>query len=297
MNSDSPIFGLGQCSLDYLGIIPAYPPPNVKCEFSNLHIEGGGPVATAMVALSRWGFPCYFAGVVGDDEFGKIILASLNNEGIDTGGLVQRIGYSSQFAFIATEPAMSRRTIFWQRPTGMPLMIDEIDMDKLRSSRMLYTDGLFTETSIFACRKASKFGIPVFVDAGSLRDGMLEIAAMSDCFIASEVFSKSLSKSPDETCKILSDLGCRFVGVTLGSRGYVALVDGNLIRKPAYPAKTIDTTGCGDVFHAGVAYGILNRWEPEKCLDLGAWAAATASTEMGGRKGIPSFKQLNERYG
>jgi ribokinase len=176
-------------------------------------------------------------------------------------------------------------------------MIDEIYMDKLRSSRMLYTDGLFTEASIFACREAIKFGIPVFVDAGSLRDGMLEIAAMSDCFIASEVFSKSLSESPDETCNILSDLGCRFVGVTLGSRGYVALVDGNLIRKPAYPAKTIDTTGCGDVFHAGVAYGILNRWAPEKCLDLGAWAAATASAEMGGRKGIPSFKQLNERYG
>lgn len=297
MNSDSPIFGLGQCSLDYLGIIPAYPPPNVKCEFSNLHIEGGGPVATAMVALNRWGLPCYFAGVVGDDEFGKNIIESISNEGIDTGGVVKRIGYSSQFAFITAEPAMSRRTIFWQRPTGMPLMIDEINMDKLRPSRMLYTDGLFTEASVFACREASKFGIPVFVDAGSLRDGMLEIAAMSDCFIASEVFSKSLSKSPDETCKILSDLGCRFVGVTLGSRGYVALVDGNLIRKPAYPAKTIDTTGCGDVFHAGVAYGILNRWEPEKCLDLGAWAAATASTEMGGRKGIPSFKQLNERYG
>jgi sugar/nucleoside kinase (ribokinase family) len=38
-----------------------------------------------------------------------------------------------------------------------------------------------------------------------------------------------------------------------------------LKKKQAYPAKTIDATGCGDVFHAGVAYGILNGWQAEKC--------------------------------
>ena len=296
LNSNAPIFGLGQCYLDYIGTIPAYPPPNVKCEFSNLHREGGGPVATAMVALSRWGCPCYFAGVAGDDSFGKTLMESLHKEGVDTNGVVTRIGHSSQFAFIAVEPAVSRRTIFWQRPTGLPLQVDELDLDRLRTSRMLYTDGLFAEASVFACRKAKAAGIPVIVDAGTLREGMLKIAGMSDCFIASEIFSKAMAEDPVETCSRLSDLGCRFVGVTLGSKGYIALVDGRLIRKSAYPVKTIDTTGCGDVFHAGVAYGILQGWDAEKCLDLGAWAAASVSTQMGGRKGIPTDKELKERY-
>ncbi len=296
MNANSPIFGLGQCSLDHIGIIPAYPPPNVKCEFSNLHIEGGGPVSTAMVALGRWGLPCYFAGVVGDDNLGKIIMDSLNQEGIDTGGVVARIGHNSQFAFIAAEPNMARRTIFWQRPTGLPLQIDEIDLERLRTSSMLYTDGLFTAASIFACAKAKEAGIPVVVDAGTLREGMLEIAGMSDCFIASEIFSKALAESPEETCRKLSDLGCPFVGVTLGSKGYITLVDGRLIRKPAYSAKTIDTTGCGDLFHAGVAFGIIHGWEAEKCLDLGAWAAASVSTQLGGRKGIPAYEELKMKF-
>jgi sulfofructose kinase len=295
LNSNPPIFGLGQCSLDYIGTIPTYPPPNVKCEFSNLHIECGGPVATALAALSRWGLPCCFAGVVGDDPFGKIIMDSLHKEGIDTGGVVRRIGHASQFAFIAAEPVMARRTIFWQRPTGLPLQIDELDMERLRTSRLLYTDGLFTEASIHACTKAREAGIPVIVDAGTLRDGMLEIAGMSDCFIASEIFSKAMAEDPVGTCYRLSGLGCPFVGVTLGSRGYIALADGRLIRKPAYPAKAVDTTGCGDVFHAGVAYGILQGWEPEKCLDLGAWAAASVSTQMGGRKGIPAYEDLKKR--
>ncbi|MDP2853428.1 MAG: hypothetical protein Q8O28_04175 [Smithellaceae bacterium] len=53
------VFGIGQCSLDYIGLIPAYPPPDVKCEFTNLAVQCGGPVATALVALSRWGLNCH----------------------------------------------------------------------------------------------------------------------------------------------------------------------------------------------------------------------------------------------
>jgi sulfofructose kinase len=73
------------------------------------------------------------------------------------------------------------------------------------------------------------------------------------------------------------------------------MIEGRIIRKPAYPARAIDTTGCGDAFHAGVSYGIVQGLDAEKCLDLGAWAAASVSTQMGGRKGIPAFKELKER--
>ncbi len=295
MNSNSPIFGLGQCSLDYIGMIPAYPPPDVKCEFTNMQMQGGGPVANALVALSRWGLPCYISAVVGDDAFGKTIADSLREEGIDTGGLVTRIGHLSQFAFIVTEPDMARRTIFWQRPTGMPIQPDNLDLEVLQKSSALHTDGIFTEASIFACIRAKEAGIPVIVDAGTLRDGMLDIARLSDCFIASETFSQAMAEDPVETCHKLSELGCRFVGVTLGAKGYIAMIDGRVIKKPAYPARAIDTTGCGDAFHAGVSYGIVQGLDAEECLDLGAWAAASVSTQIGGRKGIPTYKELKER--
>jgi len=148
---------------------------------------------------------------------------------------------------------MARRTIFWQRPTGMPLQPDDLDLEVLLKSRALHTDGIFTEASIFACIRAKKAGIPVIVDAGTLRDGMLDIARLSDCFIASETFSQAMAEDPVETCLKLSGLGCRFVGVTLGANGYIAMNDGRVIKKTAYPAKVIDTTGCGDAFHAGVS--------------------------------------------
>ena len=290
------VFGIGQCSLDHLGLVAAYPPPDVKCEFTNLLLQGGGPAATALVALKRWGARCHIAGVLGDDGFGTQIKALLDAEGLDTSGLQIRKQHQSQFAFIASEPALARRTIFYQMPTGEPLRPEEINTGILLSSQALHTDGLFTEASLFACRKAKEAGIPVIVDAGTLRAGMLEMAKISDCFVTSEVFSNAFAETPAETCRKLAGMGVRLTGVTLGKRGYVALVDGRFIEKKAYPAKAIDTTGCGDVFHAGLIHGILHGWSPEKCLDLGAWAAARVSEQMGGRSGIPDIHTLQLKY-
>jgi sulfofructose kinase len=294
-NSPSPIFGLGQCTMDYLGRVEAYPPADVKCEFTGLVVQGGGPVATALTALSRWGLPCYIAGILGDDPFGPAIAESLRAEGIDTGGLVVREGQASQFAFIVSEAARGSRTIFWRRPTGGPLDPADLDCGVLLKSRVLHTDGLFAEAALFACRKARHAGIPVVVDAGTLREGMLELVPLSDWFVVSEVFSKALAEDPLESCRILAGRGARFVGVTLGETGYVAQVGGRSIVRPAYPVEAVDTTGCGDLFHAGLTYGLVQGWPPEKCLDLGAWAAAQVSTQMGGRKGIPTRQELTDR--
>jgi len=296
MNKTPLVFGIGQCSLDYLGLVDAYPPPDVKCEFSHLVVQGGGPAATALVALARWGLRAHLAGVVGDDDFGVQIRSFLAAEGVDASGLRIRQQQRSQFAFIVSEPSCARRTIFWQRPTGEPLQQDELDAHLLLQSSALHIDGLFPEASLWACRKARAAGIPVVLDAGTLRPGMLDIIPACDCVITSEVFSRAFADSPAATCLRLAALGVKLAGVTLGAGGYLAFAAGRWIEKGAYPARTIDTTGCGDVFHAGVTYGLVQGWHAEQALDLGAWAAAAVSEQMGGRKGIPPLQALAERY-
>ncbi len=294
MPSGSEIFGLGQCSLDYIGRIAEFPSSDAKCEMTGLTIQGGGPVATALVALSRWGKQCYFAGQVGDDPEGKLILAALNREGIDTSGLVVRIGSSSQQAFILAEPETARRTIFWQRPTGQPLKPDEIDLAALRQARLIHTDGLAIETAIYACRKAREEGLAVVIDAGSLRPGMLDLVKLSDYCIVAEDFSRQLlgGDHPREACRILRDMGPRLTAVTLGKRGYIALLGNEFIVRPAYAVDAVDTTGCGDIFHAGFIFGITSGWTVEESLDLGAWAAAEVSLALGGRTKIPPLAEL-----
>jgi ribokinase len=283
------VFGLGQCSFDHLLSVGAYPPPDSKCEFSEMKGQGGGPVATALVALSRWGVPCVFAGVVGDDEYGTAIRRSLETEGIDLGGLVLRPGSGSQVAFIVAEPGRQTRTVFWRRPTGAPLSVREVDLRRVARARVFHTDGLMIEAALAAADVARRSGARVVVDAGTLREGMLELARLSDVYVASESFARALvgGDDPAAACRELGALGPVVAGVTLGARGYVAIEDGRLLRGDAYPADVVDTTGCGDVFHAGLSYGLVAGWSTETTLDFAAWAASRVATRLGGRDGIP----------
>jgi ribokinase len=289
------VYGLGQCSLDYLTTVPSYPSVDRKVEFGELVVGGGGPVATALVALSRWGVPCAFAGMVGDDAFGVQTRESLERENIDLNGLMTRAGTTSQFAFIATEPSTGSRTVFWRRPTGAALSPDEIDTDAIAQARVLHTDGLFHEAARRAAQVARASQTLVVVDAGTLREGMLELAALSDVFIVSETFAQQLvgNDDPVAACQRLAALGPRVVGVTRGSRGYVAMEGGTVLERPAHPTHAIDTTGCGDIFHAGLSYGLVHGWPTEKCLDYAAWAAARAATRLGGRAGIPAAEDYH----
>jgi ribokinase len=289
------VFGLGQCCIDYLGRVPEYPPPDVKCEFTDLTVQGGGPVATAMVALSRWGMRCAFTGVVGDDRLGGDIRQSFDQELVDTSGMIVRDSAESQFAFIVAEPGAGRRTIFWRRPTGAPPRPDEINYELLRTAKVFHTDGLFPAASLAAAKAARQAGVQVVVDAGTLRDGMLELARVSDHFIASNTFARKFAGDAPalEVCRRLAELGPAVVGVTLGENGYAAIADGREIQRPAHSAAAVDTTGCGDVFHAGYVYGLLRGWEAERRLDFAAWAAARVAEKLGGRTGIP----LPEEWG
>ncbi|MCU0722746.1 MAG: PfkB family carbohydrate kinase [Planctomycetes bacterium] len=283
-----PVFGIGQCALDHLGRIEAWPEPDSKREFRDLTVQGGGPVATALVALARWGFPGSFAGVVGDDGLGSSIRASLEEEGVDASGLLVRPSAGSQFAFVAVEPD-GRRTIFWRRPTGAPPRPDELDLDRIRSARVVHTDGMFPEASLAAAEAAREAGVPVSVDAGSMRPGMLELARTSEIFLASSTFARSFlgRDDPEEACRRLAELGPRVAGVTRGARGCVAIADGRRIEQAAYPVRAEDTTGCGDVFHAGFLYGFLSGWPAGESLDFAAWAASRVALRLGGRAGIP----------
>ena len=283
------VMGLGQCCMDHLGRIEAFPLPDTKCEFRDLTIQCGGPVATALTALSRWGLRCAFQGTVGDDLFAEEIRTTLAADGIDVGDVMTREDSTSQFAFVAVQPGAGHRTIFWQRASGQPIHPDEVDLDAIRSARLLHTDGLHARAALAAVQAAREAGAVVMVDAGTLREGLVELMPYTDYYIASERFAHALvaRHDPDAACERMLAEGVRVAGVTLGADGYLVRTAEQRIRGAAYPVEPLDTTGCGDVFHAGTAYGILQGWTLNHSLDFAAWAAAQVSLRLGGRAGIP----------
>jgi ribokinase len=288
------VTGLGQCSLDYLAVVESYPDVNTKNEVLTWKEQGGGPVATALVALSRLGISCRFYGVLGDDYAGTQIARSLADEHIDIKGLVKRKEMSSQTAFIVIDKKTAKRTIFWKRPAGAALHAEELGNDFLAGSDILLLDGLMKEASLFAASQARQLSIPVMLDAGRMRPGMLDIARMTDYVVASEDFAKDLGWKllPEALRKEKDNLGIPVLTITLDERGSITIMGDQTIEVPAFPVQAVDTTGAGDVFHGGYLYGILRNWDLKNTIVFASAMAAMKCTRIGGRSGIPQLKEV-----
>jgi len=288
---------MGQCSLDVLFTVDAFPRPDTKVQFRERTIQGGGPVATALVALARWGIRSRFAGVVGDDRFGEKILKGLDHEGIDTSATVVRPGGVSQQAFICVERMTGRRTIFWGAPGGPPLTHEEVPERFLQDLRVLHLDGSFHDTAVALARMARERGIPVVLDAGSRKPGTEALVRLTDHLIASETFASQVAPdlSMPDCLRFLKSLGPACVTITLGARGSVSLWGEVPAFLPALPVRVVDTTGAGDVFHGAYLYGLLQGWPPETRLRWATVAAALSCRALGGRAGIPDREQVAAR--
>lgn len=289
------VVGIGQASLDILGIIPKFPDQDEKCELSDLSIQGGGPVATALVALRRLGVSTSIFGVVGDDEFGCMIKSGLEEEGVDVSHLVIRKNSTSQTAFIAVGPDASR-TIFWHRGDNTDINPEDLDVDYILSADALHVDGLKTAASIFAAGEMKKTGKPVFFDAGTMRDGYLELAALTDYLICSERFFAEFQKDGDISAGLekLHAPGAKHTVATMGVNGSYGFDGERFHHQPAYRVKALDTTGAGDVYHGAYVFGVLAGWDMPSCMRFASAAAAIKCTRTGGRAGAPTLNMLQK---
>ena len=294
---DIQVIGLGQACVDYLGRVSSYPVEDDKVELLDFHIQCGGPASTAMVTLARLGIKTSFLGSISDDHFGNIILKGLIDEHVDSSLLKITPGYSSQFAFISITETNGNRTIFWHKGNVPHLKGHDVDLSPFPNVRILHLDGLMIEASIEAAKQAKDKGIIVVMDAGTIRDGSMELVSLVDVLIASERFAAPLlgsDISPEGRLKVIRQLCPGDIVITLGAKGSIGLNNGQIIHQCAFPVRAVDTTGAGDVYHGAYIYGILEGWDMSQCMRFASAASAIKCREIGARKGIPKFDEINK---
>ena len=126
------VVGMGLNSVDFLCVVPKFPAPNSKMEMLRFTKQGGGQVATAMVALSRWGVKTKYIGKVGEDELGTFSLNSIRQEEVDVSSVTIEPNATNQFAMILVDGPSGERTILWDRDER--LMYREANFGKRRSA-------------------------------------------------------------------------------------------------------------------------------------------------------------------
>ena len=287
--------GLGFCSNDYLALLPEIPLDS-KVQIQQHLVQGGGPAATSTVAAARLGMSAAFIGVTGDDEPGKWILRDFEAEKVSTEGMVVRKGHTSAIAYCWIDAPTGKRSVAWTRGTLPELKGEEVNLEMIRSTRLLHLDGHNPAAALAAAKEARKHGIPVLLDAGTLRDGVKELLPYVTVLIASELFARQFSGESDlkKALLKLGAVGAEVTGVTMGKDGSMTLDGGKILYCPAFKIEPVDTTGAGDVYHAAFGVRYLETHDLMECMRFASAVSAIKCLQLGGRAGIPVRKQVDE---
>ncbi len=286
---------LGFCSNDHLCLLPEIP-LDAKVQMLEHQIQGGGPAATAAVAAARLGVSSAFVGTIGDDSDGQAILREFQAEGVCTEALRVRSGCASPIAYCWIDQPSGKRSVAWTRGNLPELTPDEVDLAGIGQARILHLDGHQPRAALAAAKAARERGILVNLDAGTLRDGVPELLEYVDILIASEGFARQYSVESDleKALPKLAKAGARVTGCTMGEAGSMLYDQGKFIRCPAFKVKVVDTTGCGDVFHAAFGIRFLETGDPAESQRFAAAVSALKCRKLGGRAGIPSRADVEE---
>ncbi|HEV8325073.1 MAG TPA: PfkB family carbohydrate kinase [Myxococcota bacterium] len=297
MEAGVEIVGLGHANIDFLGVVDRYPEVDQKVDLGTFSIQGGGPVATALVTAATLGRRTAFIGKVGDDYFGDFIAAGLRDAGVDVSGLVREPDVVSPFSFIAVEARTGRRNVFSTGGSVGALRPAEVPPGLLMGARMLHLDGHHPEAAVAAAETARRRGMKVVLDSGSSRKGMGDLIALCDVLVASERFANEMAPRGElpEQVASLRAMGPPIVVITLGAYGAVGGDGGaRLVSMGAMPVQAADTTGAGDVYHGAFLHAMLEGWDLARAMRFAAAAAGLSCRGLGGRGAIPTRADIDQ---
>jgi sulfofructose kinase len=287
------VVGLGLSSVDHLCVVKRHPRLDSKEQLVTYNVQPGGQVPTALVALQRWGLRTAYIGSFGDDSGGTLARSALASEGTDLSAAVVRTATPQQVSVILIDEISGERSVLWQRLEGLVLGPDEVPRDSVVAGRVLLMDAVDMATAISAAQEAKDAGVLTVLDTDVPMPGIDDLLHLTDVLIVGAEFATRLTgiNNLRGALRAAAKRGPWFVGVTLGAGGALAYVRGKFHYAPAFRVPVVDSTGAGDIFHAGSIYGLLQGWSVPDTLRFAAAAAALKCEKLGGRAGIPTLER------
>jgi sulfofructose kinase len=283
------VVGLGTNALDLLGVIEGHPEPDTKAPLREFEVQGGGMIATAMVACARLGLRARYVGKFGDDYWARLGRRLLARDGVDVRHALRARGSVGHVSMMLIDARTGLRTGFYRRPPAYNIRPDELDRRVITSGRLLHVDGVDPEAAATAVRWAREAGMRVTMDGERVVDGIDAVWPGVDLLVCNPRFVAQVTgrAALDDGLRALAARGPARVAATLGAEGALGLEGGRDVRVPGFPVPVVDTNGAGDVFHGACAVGELRNWPLEWTLTFANAVAAMKCRTLGGRRGIP----------
>jgi len=234
-------------------------------------------------------------GRLGDDDAGRLHRREFARTGVDA-RIVEVAGAASPQSLIVVDGG-GERTVLCRRDERLLLQPEDLDRDWIVNARALHVDGYETAAATVAARWAHEAGIPVIADLDETYPGVEELIENVDYLIVSRNFPGQLTGERNlerALRKMHARYGCTVTAATLGQDGVLAWDGKQSYLHSAFHVPVVDTTGAGDIFHAGFIYGLLQDWSLERRLDFACGAAALNCMYSGARGGIQSVAAVEK---
>lgn len=255
----------------------------------------GGSAANTVIGLADFGGSAIFAGRTGGDEIGQAYNAAMRELGVEIA--IEAIpGAQTGTSVILITPD-AERTMLTNLAASATLAADDIAADAIARSKYVYVEGyLFTgeattEAALRTIAEAREAGTKIaftmsdpFVVQGFRETFEKLLASQVDLLFCNLEEAQAMTGEEDPmACAAALHDRCAAVALTLGGDGSLLMVDDEAISIDGVPCEAVDTTGAGDMYAAGILYGINNGLSWEQAGRLGSAAAAKVVSQMGAR--------------
>ncbi|WP_313196007.1 PfkB family carbohydrate kinase [Shinella zoogloeoides] len=292
---------LGMAVWDRIFSVPALPEGPIKLYASQFAETGGGPAATASVAIARLGGSARLMGRVGNDAVGQLIVDELVHEGIDVSGLARLEGARSAWSCVSVD-MHGERLILNFPGEGLNVEPAWINETLLRGCGALLIDMGWRRGAMAAIRIARSLSIPVVLDADFSPDPETrELIANADHVLFSQASLRLMTGTDDMPLALRQAVSlaanAQVIGVTVGGEGCLLLENDTLTAVPGLKVDVVDTLGAGDVFHGAYALAIAENASVAAAARFANAAAALKCTRHGGRAGSPVRHEVEAALG
>ena len=304
-NLSGHVLCMGAINMDLVMFMAHLPGPGETVVTDNFSTFPGGKGGNQAVTTAVLGGETRYFGKLAQDSFSDQLIEAMSGRGVETDSILREPESTAGIAIIRVD-ASGQNSISFTPGANAHLTPQEVD-----ENTPYFTPGAFlvitceidAETVYAAVRQARKQGMFVIMDPAPVpaQPFPADIPACVDVIKPNETEAFHITgiavkdfETAEQAIRKMLDMGFACPVVTLGDRGAVAYVDGQIKRIDPIKVNVVDSTAAGDVFSGALAASLARGQQLDAALDFATAAAALSTTVQGAQTSIPSLEQVED---
>ena len=298
--SDISVLGIFVADISFSG--PKIPIIGETILGHKYNVGPGGKGCNQAIAIARLGGEVNFISKIGKDAYGELALSTLKKNNINTDNIIQDENLQTGVAGILIDQNSGENAINVIVGAPSSLKISEINkqINLIKNSKIFLTQLEVPKDVTLHCLKTAKEnGCLTILNPAPASEITKEFFSNIDFFTPNETeaeFYTGIKITNEQEAKQAAEklihLGIKKIIITLGKKGLFYSDGKEEIYLKANQVKAVDTTGAGDAFNGGLAFGLLKGKSIKECLELANRVAGISTTKLGAGNAMPFLKDI-----